>query len=250
MSWIKKILPLNKVALIYWSDVIEIQQIQKLLKLLGDLEHSTYIKGIILIINSSGGSASASEIIYNKIKSVSSKKTTYSYCPKALSGGYMMACGCDRIFAPNTGLIGGIGVISIRPVLEQFLANLGITFEVVKKGENKDMWSPLRPSTVEESNKLEALHDEIYALFCGIVGDSRKLDGELIKRVATGEIFTGSQAHKLGLINANLTFDQLLEEMSANVGIKRSWFIEYKVKPNVSTQIIGSLLNMAVNYKV
>ena len=127
-------------------------------------------KALLLDIDSPGGSAAASEALHRSIERVAEVKPVYAYVRgMGASGGYYLCCAASRVFALPTAMVGSIGVIFLRPVLEQLLGRAGVEFSVFKGGKYKDMTGFWRSPTAEESEKLQELIDEIYDNFVQVV---------------------------------------------------------------------------------
>ena len=119
-----------------------------------------------------------------------------------------------------SALVGSIGVIYLRPVLEQLLERVGVGFSVYKGGALKDMGGFWRSTTPEENEKFQALIGEIYENFVNVVGQGRKMEVDQVRGLATGEVFTGRRAHELGLVDELGDFDRALE-LAAELGKTR-----------------------------
>ena len=117
------------------------------------------------------------------------------------SGGYYLCCAASQVFALPTALVGSIGVIYLRPVLEQLLGRAGIEFSIFKGGKFKDMTGFWRSPTTEESAKFQELIDEIYYNFVQVVAKGRSLPEETVRELATGEVMTGLRGIEVGLVD-------------------------------------------------
>ena len=120
---------------------------------------------------------------------------------------------------PST-LVGSIGVIYLRPVLQQLFQKLGVSFSVYREGHLKDMTGFWRSPTSEEEGKFKELIDEIYGDFVRSVAAGRRLEEDKVREFATGEIFTGRGAKDRGLIDELGDFDMALD-MAAELGSAR-----------------------------
>jgi protease-4 len=152
------------------------------------LEENRRIKGVMLEMESPGGSSTASECLFHRLKRLNEKKPLYCYALMAASGGYMAAAAARKIYASSTALVGSIGVLSVKPVLREFMEKVGVNLEVMKKGAMKDMTLFHRESTEEERRSWEALHEEIYARFIDLVAGARALEREKVAAIASGEL--------------------------------------------------------------
>ena len=159
-------------------------------------------RALLLDIDSPGGSAAASESLHRSIERVAETKPVLAYVRNiGASGGYYLCCAASQVFAMPTSLVGSIGVIYMRPVLEQLLGRAGIEFTIFKGGKYKDMTGFWRSPTSEESEKLQGLITEIYDNFVQVVVKGRSLPEETVRELATGEVMTGQRASETGLID-------------------------------------------------
>ena len=172
------------------------------IRMLKAVEENNRIRALVIDIDSPGGGAGASEQIHSSITKVAKQKPVVAFVRgTAASGGYMAACACTKIVSLPMGIVGSIGVISMRPMLYEMLEKLGVRMEVTKSGRLKDMFSNFREPTAEEREKEQALLDSVYGQFVAMVAESRGLPVESVRQLATGEIFTAGQAKEHGLID-------------------------------------------------
>jgi protease-4 len=212
-------LPVERMAVVPLSGPIFSRTIEQYAGLFQGLERSGNIKGVMLEIESPGGSAVASEYLYDRLKRLNEKKPLYCYALMAASGGYMAAAAARKIYAPSTGLVGSIGVLSIKPVVRGLMERAGISLEVMKKGAMKDMTLFHRESTEEERRVLESLQEDIYERFIEMVSTARSMPREKVRELATGELFSGRRAGTLGLIDGVRDYQDALEELSRETGV-------------------------------
>jgi len=156
------------------------------------------IKAVVLRVNSPGGSVAASQEIADIIKDFE-KPLIVSMGDMAASGGYYISAPADGIIAQPGTMTGSIGVIMSTVNPEELLDKIGIEMEIIKSGEHKDLFQ--RGLTDEERQILQQISDEAYNQFITEISDGRDLDFEDVKKLATGEIYTGSQAAELGLVD-------------------------------------------------
>ena len=178
-------------------------------------------RAVVLDIDSPGGSAAASEDIYLATRKIAARKPVAAAIRGVgASGSYMVACGTERIFAIPSAVVGSIGVISARPVVEQLLDKLGVDMIIAKSGRYKDMRLPFRGPTPEESAKEQQLLDAVYERFIEIVTLGRPgLDHDRVRALATGEIYLGRQAQEIGLIDAVGDLDDAVAWAAERAGI-------------------------------
>ena len=164
-------------------------------RVLKRVRDSNSVGALLLDIDSPGGTASDSELLYQSVCKVSASKPVVAFIRgMGASGGYYVACGADRIVASRAAMVGSIGCIILRPIISQLMARMGVQFSVVKSGRLKDMSGFFREPTDEETDKWQALSDEVYELFIGVVSQGRGMDTADVRRLATGEIFTARAA--------------------------------------------------------
>jgi protease-4 len=171
-------------------------------RMLRAIEENKKIRALVIDIDSPGGGAGASEYLYRSIAKIAKKKPVIAFISgTGASGGYMAACAATKVVAVPMGVVGSIGVISMRPMLYDLLEKIGVRMEVTKSGRLKDMFSNFREPTPEEKQKEQALIDAFYDRFVEIVAEARKMPPERVREIATGEIYTAMQAKDLGLID-------------------------------------------------
>ena len=160
------------------------------------------VKAIVLRVNSPGGSALTSELIWREIEITKKvKPVVVSMGNYAASGGYYIAANADRIFAEPNTITGSIGVFGMLPNMNQLGKNIGINAEQVKTHENASGYSVFEP--IDENFKgfvLESI-EKTYATFLKRVADGRKMTTEQVDAIAQGRVWTGVDAHKLGLVD-------------------------------------------------
>lgn len=161
------------------------------------------IPALVLHINSPGGGAASSQEIYEEVNKLreDGKKIVASMGSVAASGGYYVACAADTVVANPATLTGSIGVIFQFPVAEELFKKIGVKFEVVKRGEIKDIGSMNRSMTERERESLQSVVDDTYEQFVEVVSESREMERDQVVKIADGSIFTGRQAKDLGLVD-------------------------------------------------
>jgi protease-4 len=171
-------------------------------RLFETVANSKYYRALLLDIDSPGGSAAASEVLHRSIERVAENKPVVAYVRgMGASGGYYLCCAASQVFAMPTSLVGSIGVIYMRPVIEQLLGRAGVEFTIFKGGKYKDMTGFWRSPTSEEAERLQGLINEIYDNFVQVVVKGRSMSEEAVRELATGEIVTGQRALETGLID-------------------------------------------------
>ena len=165
-------------------------------------EEDKEVKAVVLHIDSPGGEvAPCQEILWEIEKVKETKFIVVSMGVTAASGGYYISTQADKIVALPTTMTGSIGVISAIPNIEGFLEKLGIQIEIFKGGKYKDMYQGLRELTPEEEEIMQGMIDEYYEQFIDVVAEGRGLSREEVRDLATGQIYTGTEAKELGLVD-------------------------------------------------
>ena len=173
-----------------------------LIQAIGHARRSTRIRAVVLEIDSPGGTAIASEQLYVAVRRLAARKPVVAWIKGVgASGAYFLACAATRVLAFPSALVGSIGVISVRPVVVDALRRAGARVVVTKTGPFKDLGAPWRePSEEDEAHERE-LVDAIFRRFTGAVRAARGYDDEALARVTTGEVWLGTRAAELGLID-------------------------------------------------
>lgn len=160
------------------------------------------IKGIVLRVNSPGGSALASAVINNKIKEVDKVKPVYvSIGGIAASGGYYISADAKKIFADKGSLTGSIGVVSLIPNVKELVEKIDINIEELKKGEYADIYSLTNEVTKDKLDKIYASNLKVYDEFLNVVSEGRDLNREYVHSIAQGKVWLGEEALELKLVD-------------------------------------------------
>ncbi|MCP4369655.1 MAG: signal peptide peptidase SppA, partial [Deltaproteobacteria bacterium] len=178
--------------------------IQKIVSQLKLAEKDKEIKGVILKIDSPGGTVTASDILYHEIvafKNRTGLKLVVAMMDVAASGGYYIAMPADFIFAHPTTITGSIGVIFMQPKVNRLMEKIGVGLDINKSGKNKDMGSPYRRTTEEEKKIFQELTDELGKRFLNLVSIHRKLDKDELAKISAAQIYLAPKALELGLID-------------------------------------------------
>jgi len=205
------------------------------------------VKAVILRLDTPGGEATASDILYNEILKFKQKNKTPVVglmMGVAASGGYYIASACDYVVAHPSTVTGSIGVISIFPNLEELFLKIGIKMNIIKSGEMKDSGSAFRDMTEDEKKIFQAVIDEFYQRFLEVVHQRRKgsLSLEEIKKLADGRIYTAGQALELKLIDEVGYFDSALQKSLSLASLKEANVIAYTYYPARKTNIYATNL--------
>lgn len=177
------------------------------------------VKAIVLRVDSPGGSALASDLIWHELETVE-KPVVVSMGDVAASGGYYIAMGADRIFAEPGTLTGSIGVVGGKIALEKFFAKFGVTTSVVQRGKNSGVLSMTAPFTESEQAAMQRLLNDIYAQFTAKAAKGRKMDVAALEKLARGRVYTGAQAKELGLVDELGTLDDAIAYSKKAAGLE------------------------------
>lgn len=189
---------------------------------------SRRIKGVLLRVDSRGGSATASERIWRAVRSVAAHKPVVAVMGDyAASGGYYIACAAHEVIAAPGTLTGSIGVISAKPHAERLLAKLGIHPARFERGERALMYSGTRGFTEEERAAMQAQAEWFYDLFVGRVAESRDRPREDVEPHARGRVWTGRQALERGLVDALGDEAVALERLMERAELKKPPVLVY-----------------------
>ncbi|NDV19700.1 signal peptide peptidase SppA [Pseudodesulfovibrio sp. JC047] len=205
----------GKIALIHLQGFISSQPrqemlrakpspVQELVSALKLAEADAAVKGVVLTIDSPGGTTTGSDVIYHELmqfKERTGKRIVVAMMDVAASGGYYAALPADWILAHPTTITGSVGVVFIRPKLVGLMDKIGVDVEVSKSGNDKDMGSPFRPTTAEEKALFQAIIDDFAARFHTLVATHRSLSASAMNTVKTARVFTATQAQDIGLID-------------------------------------------------
>jgi protease-4 len=186
------------------------------------------VKAIVIRINSPGGSALASDVMWREIKLATEVKPVIaSMSDYAASGGYYLAMACDTIVAQPTTITGSIGVFSVIFDLSSFLDNkLGITFDEVKTGDVGGL-SVTRPLTAVEKSIWQKRTEDIYESFTTKAADGRGMTADELRRVASGRVWTGVQAKERGLVDVLGNFNDAIDIATAKAGVSSDYKLKY-----------------------
>ncbi len=160
------------------------------------------VKAVVLRIDSGGGSALASELIWNAVHELKAKKPVIvSMSDVAASGGYYIAAGATKIYALDDTLTGSIGVVGGRLAIGPALAKVGVTAFPMGRGKRATMFASLGTWNADEKSAIEKSMDATYQVFVKRVADGRGKTPEQIQPIAQGRVWTGTKAKELGLVD-------------------------------------------------
>ena len=188
------------------------------------------VAAIVLRIDSPGGSALASDLIWREAERTK-KPVVASLSDTAASGGYYIAVAADKIVAAPGTLTGSIGVVGGKVAVGGALERYGVHTDVVSKGKNAGWLSMQTPFTAAEREVFLGTMKDVYRLFTSKVAAGRKLDMEKIEKLAEGRVFTGRMAKEAGLVDRLGTLDDAIDEAKALAGLAADEEIERVLLP-------------------
>lgn len=200
------------------------------------------IKAVVFRVNSPGGSALASDVIWREVElTKKAKPIIVSMGDVAASGGYYIACAADSIFAQPNTITGSIGVFGIIPNLQNFFNNkLGITFDEVKTGKYADLMSVNRPLTTDERDLIQQGVNKTYNTFTKKVSDGRKISQAKVDSVGQGRVWTGAQALQIGLVDRLGGLEDAIKSAAKKAKIKDYKLIAYPSLKDPFESILSS----------
>jgi protease-4 len=171
-------------------------------KAIEDAAKAEDVDAILFRIDSPGGSALASDLVWHATQEARKKKPlVVSFSDVAASGGYYVAAGADAIVAQPGTITGSIGVLTVRPVIRRLFEKLGIGFEALLRGKYAALFASTQPLDAESRQRMAKGIDDIYQLFLARVSEGRKLERSAVDAVARGRVWTGAQAKERGLVD-------------------------------------------------
>lgn len=205
-------------------------------KMLREVADSESIKGVVLRVDSPGGDAVASDEILREVKLLSKKKPmVISMSDVAASGGYYISMTGDPVLAYSNTITGSIGVIYGKVNLKGLYDKLGLTKELLQRGENAAIDSEYYELTPGGRKKLREGVDEVYKSFVGIVAESRKKSFEEIHELAQGRVWLGSQAKERALVDELGGLDKAIEMVKERAKIAKDEKVRVVVYPRKRT---------------
>lgn len=202
---------------------------RRIVELLERARRDRAVKAVILELNTPGGSVVGSARIHEEVLRLrqAGKPVVALMTEVAASGGYYVASAADRIVADPSTLTGSIGVLVVLPNLQEFNRRIGVRTVVFKSGRFKDMGNPDRPVTPEEEAIFRALVREAYERFVRVVAQGRRMDRGRVLQLADGRIYTGAQAHRLGLVDTLGSLDDAVALARELARLPRARVVEY-----------------------
>lgn len=211
---------------------------------LAKAENDRAVKAIILHIESGGGEIEpCQEILLEIERAKNTKPIVVSMGGMVASGGYYISTPADRIVALPTTATGSIGVISSAVNIEGLLEKLGIDIEIFKGGKYKDMYWGLRELTPEEEAIMQEMVDEYYEQFIDVVAEGRGLSEEEVRSLATGQLYSGTKAKELGLVDELGDLDTAID-LALELANLETAIVEHYQSPRLTLWSLIGLLDV------
>lgn len=208
-------------------------------------DDSDDIAGLILRVNSPGGSAFASEQIWEALQQFKEKTGVPFYVSMgdvAASGGYYISCGADRIYAQPTTITGSIGIFGMIPDIQGLLdKHLGVTASTVQTNKNGNFPTILSPMTPEQADKMQQYINRGYDTFTRRVAEGRHISQDSVKVIAEGRVWDGATAQRIGLVDSLGSLRSAILDMAQDLNLKSYRVEEY---PKVEGEWWESLMTM------
>ncbi len=224
--------PVASVALVYGAGTITTGEgrsptggpvfaAESVARAIRDAAEDSEVRGILLRIDSPGGSALASDRVWRAVRLAreEGKPVVASFSDLAASGGYYVASAADRIVSQPATYTGSIGVLVLRPVLGGLLERLGIGVETMTRGTHADLLLASRPLSPRTRARLRASVRSVYDLFVERVAEGRSLAPDAVDAAGRGRVFTGAQAAELGLVDSLGGMRDALGELKREIGL-------------------------------
>ena len=206
------------------------------------------LKGIVLRVNSPGGSALASEIIYQTLLK-SGVPIYISMSETAASGGYYISMAGNKVFADNATITGSIGVVSMIPKFYNAQNKYGVTANSISKGKYSDMYNPFTPLTEETKTKISESMLSTYKEFKSRVSANRKIDDTILENYAQGKIWLGDEAKNIKLVDEIGGLEETINAMARDLKLKEGYRVE-NIYTEISFQKTLKMLSSFVLEKV
>ncbi len=246
----------DKVAVIYAEGAISDSGNEGIIgadmvETINEVAEKSSVKAVVFRVNSPGGSAYASEQIWNALRNLKTKKPLIvSMGDYAASGGYYIACLADTIVAQPTTLTGSIGVFGMIPNLSQVYDKVGLTFDGVKTNKMSDMLSDLRGMSLAERNLMQQSVNHTYELFTQRCADGRGMTQDAIKAIGEGRVWMGQAAVDNGLVDMLGSIDDAIAIAADKAGLEKYGVSSFPAKEDTMTRLMKSLSGSTIAERI
>jgi len=175
---------------------------QRMAELMDRVGNSGLVSGVVISVNSPGGTTTGSEELYRNIRRLSEKKPVVTFVDgTAASGGYITAIASDYVVARETSLVGSIGVLFQYPDVSSLLGNVGVKVETIKSAPLKAEPNPFTPTSPEARAATQLVVNDTYDWFKNLVRERRRLNEGELAAISTGQVFNGRQGVPMKLVD-------------------------------------------------
>ena len=241
----------NRIAVVYaqgeiiygegGTDIIGQEKIIKILKKIGKKKS---IKSVVMRVNSPGGSALASELIWEEIEHLKkTKKVVVSMGNVAASGGYYIAANADEIVAEPTTITGSIGVWGVLPNVNRLANRWGINAEQVATNKRSILYTPFEPLSTATREEIKVGINQVYQTFLSRVAEGRNMSKEAVHEIAQGRVWSGVEAKEIGLVDHLGGMETALDRAAALAGIERYKITTYPKYDDDLESMLGAMFS-------
>lgn len=243
-------LPSDRIAIVYASGEItggegndNIIGSERISRAIREVRKDDKVKAIVFRVNSPGGSALASDVIWREVELAKKEKpVVVSMGDYAASGGYYISCAANKIFAQPNTITGSIGVFGIIPNAQKFFNNkLGVTFDGVKTGEHADMGTISRPLSDSEKLILQREVNRTYNTFTRKVATGRKKSQSNVDSIGQGRVWSGTEAMAIGLVDELGGLNDAIEEAAKLAKVTRYRTVPYPSQKSIFESFFGNV---------
>ena len=198
--------------------------VQEIVAQLKKAEKDKDVGAVLLVIDSPGGSVTASDILYHEIvqfKEKTGRKVVASMMDVAASGGYYIALPADAILAHPTTITGSVGVLFLQPKVVGLMDKIGVEVQVSKSGANKDIGSPFRAATAQEKKILQEMTDKLARRFLDLVSQHRRIDAKGMTEIGSANVYLADEAKRLGLVDRIGYLNDAVDEARRLAGLDK-----------------------------
>lgn len=215
----------------------------RIAKAIKDARMDENVKAIVLRVNSPGGSALASDVIWREVNlAKKAKPFIVSMGDVAASGGYYISCAADRIFAQPNTITGSIGVFGIVPNMKKALEDkLGVTIDTVNTNQYSDVMTTLRGATPTESVFIQKSVEKVYDVFITKVAAGRKITKEQVDSVGQGRVWSGSDALRINLVDELGGLKEAIAYAAKKANLKEYKLNELPAQKNPFDELLGKV---------
>lgn len=204
--------------------------------------HDPSVRGVLFLIDSPGGSVTASDRIYHMIRSFRQKHPIPVFAlveDIGASGAYYVAMGADEVWVHPTSIVGSIGVVVFNVGVTGLMNKVGVTDRSITSGEEKELGSPFRHMSQKDHEIFQNLVGDLYSQFLSVVSKSRQIPTEQLKPIADGRVYTATQAIKLHLVDRIGYRDDLVTHLERVMHVNKFELVRYQEPFLAGTGLFG-----------